>query len=169
MKKIFRPTIEVKNIDAINFESFYQQGYDNIILDIDNTIVPWNNHIADKTLHQKIIDIKEIGFNICLLSNNSSSTRVHALAEDLNILAVPKGMKPLPIGFKKALKQLDADKNTTLVIGDQIFTDVLGGNIMGMTTILVEPISKDEFIGTRFVRILERVFAGRRIEDGYRH
>lgn len=169
MKKLFIPTAEVKDIDAIDFKSLYNEGYENIILDVDNTIVPWNDHTATPDLREKIEAIKDIGFNICLLSNNNSKLRVETLARDLGILAVPEGIKPFSRGFKYALEKLEGDIDNTVVIGDQIFTDVLGGNIMGMTTILVQPISKNEFLTTKFMRFLERVLAGRDIKDGHKH
>ena len=103
MKKLFVPTVEVKDIDAIDFKSLHEDGYENIILDVDNTIVPWNDHTATPDLREKIKTIKDIGFNICLLSNNNSKLRVETLARDLDILAVPKGIKPFPRGFKDAL------------------------------------------------------------------
>lgn len=165
MKKLFVPTREVKDLDDIDFLALNKAGYENIILDVDNTIVPWNDHTATPELLQKIQHIKDAGFKICLLSNNNSTRRVETLANELDILAVPKGIKPFPRGFKYALEKLGGDIHNTVVIGDQIFTDVLGGNIMGMTTILVNPISKNEFFTTKFMRLLERIFMGRNIED----
>lgn len=165
MRKLLVPTLEVDHIDIIDFEHLHRRGYRNIILDIDNTIVTWNNHIATPDLYKRIQRIKDMGFEICLLSNNNSKARVQSLAQDLEVLFVHRAFKPLPWSFSLALKKLGGNIHDTLVIGDQIFTDILGGNLMGMSTILVQPISEKEFITTRFVRLLEKKIAGRSLKD----
>ena len=102
-----------------------------------------------------------MGFRICLLSN-SSYKRVSAYAEKLGVLAAPIGGKPLQRAFKSALAVLDAKSGNTAIIGDQIFTDIWGGNRMGLYTILVDPISKREFFGTKLARLMEKLIAKRR-------
>ena len=83
-------------------------------------------------------------------------------ASELGVIAAPRGGKPSNRAFQSALNVLNAASSNTLVIGDQIFTDILGGNRAGLYTILVDPIDDKEFIGTRLTRLMERLIAGRR-------
>ena len=87
----------------------------------------------------------------------------------MQVLYAHKGAKPFPGAFKVALEELDGCIDNTLIIGDQIFTDILGGNIMGIGTVLVDPISKKEFITTKFMRLLERILTGRKIKYDNRY
>lgn len=126
-----------------------------IIIDIDNTLVPWGaKNINDKS-GRLIEQLRKDGFRICILSNNTKK-RVDEFNKDLNLPAVYNAGKPRKPAYKKALELLQTEISNTAVIGDQIFTDVLGGNRVGLFTILVNPISTKEFFGTRLVRILER-------------
>jgi len=141
------------DIDIEDLKSLEIKG---IVVDIDNTIVPWN----DKELSEEVFNwfkklIKE-GFKLCLISNGMSK-RVKYFSNQLDIPAIGKAVKPRKKAFKKALNILDVQKDKIAVIGDQIFTDVLGGNRMGFTTILVDPLNKQEFITTKIMRFLEKL------------
>ncbi|HZK34728.1 MAG TPA: YqeG family HAD IIIA-type phosphatase [Bacillota bacterium] len=161
MLKVLKPDMQLDSIYHIDFSNLWRQGYRHIIIDVDNTITRWNNHLPSNKLKAWFSDIKSIGYSICLLSNNRQ-VRISKLAADLGVIASPKGGKPFSRAFKGALRALTAIPEKTLLIGDQIFTDVLGGNRAGLFTILVDPLDSKEFIGTRFIRLLERVVARRR-------
>lgn len=156
-----KPRLSLASIYDIDIQSFREAGYRHMILDMDNTITAWNDHRIDKSLKEWVWAVRNAGFRICLLSNNHK-TKVDKFASKLEVLAAPKGGKPFAQAFHSALTVLDGSIGNTLVIGDQIFTDVLGGNLMGMYTILVDPIDRKEFIGTRFTRLMESLIAGRR-------
>ena len=156
-----KPRLSLASIYDINIQSFRDAGYQHMILDMDNTITAWNDHRIDKGLKEWVRAVRNAGFRICLLSNNHK-TKVDKFASKLGVLAAPKGGKPFSQAFHSALTVLDGSIGNTLVIGDQIFTDILGGNLMGMYTILVDPIDRKEFIGTRFTRLMECLIAGRR-------
>ena len=79
---------------------------------------------------------------------NGKASRISELADMLQISAIPKGGKPFTFAFKRALKHIDGNEENTIMIGDQVFTDIWGGNLIGLYTILVNPISTKEFWGT---------------------
>ncbi|MFZ3172155.1 MAG: YqeG family HAD IIIA-type phosphatase [Carboxydocellales bacterium] len=156
----FKPDLMITKLEAINAEVLEKHQLQAIIVDLDNTILPWRGKdISDQTKQWFQLNI-QAGIKFCIVSNNSSR-RVSRLAGDLGIPAISRAAKPRRKNFRRALRVLDTAPENTAVVGDQIFTDVLGGNRMGLFTILVSPINKYEFIGTRLVRKLEKLFLKR--------
>jgi HAD superfamily phosphatase (TIGR01668 family) len=100
---------------------------------------------------------RDRGFRIVMLSNNFSE-RVAAAGAQLGVATVPNALKPLPFGFLRALRLLGTARRATVVIGDQVFTDMLGGKLLGLRTVLTEPIVAHDFPLTRVLRMLERIF-----------
>ena len=98
---------------------------------------------------------RDRGFRIVMLSNNFSE-RVAAAGAQLGVSTVPNALKPLPFGFLRALRLLGTPRRQTVVIGDQLFTDMLGGKLLGLGTILTEPLVASDFPLTRVLRFLER-------------
>jgi hypothetical protein len=91
-----------------------------------------------------------------MLSNNFSE-RVNSLARQLNVTCIPNALKPLPFGFLRAKRRLRLRRHEIAVVGDQLFTDVLGGKLCGLYTILTEPIEHKDFAVTRVFRFFERL------------
>jgi len=99
---------------------------------------------------------------IVMLSNNQSE-RVRSLAAQLNVECIPNALKPLPFGFLRAKRRLGMRRQAIAVVGDQLFTDVLGGKLCGLYTILTEPLEAKDFAVTRVFRFFERIMLrGRR-------
>lgn len=96
----------------------------------------------------------------CIVSNNFS-LRVRRIGALLGIPVVGWALKPVPIGFWRAMAIMGTDRATTALVGDQLFTDVLGGNLLGLRTILVDPLSPHEFPTTRLVRRIEGLIRAR--------
>lgn len=161
MCKILSPDESHDSIYDIDLAGLYAKGYRNILIDVDNTITHWNSDEITEKLEKWIKEVQNMGFSICLFSNNKS-TRIGILADSLGVMAVPTGGKPLVAAFNRALLYIDASHEETMMIGDQIFTDVWGANRINLYTILVKPISNKEFWGTKVNRILERILMGRR-------
>lgn len=153
LKKLY-PDLYVKSLLDIPLEELKALGKKAFILDLDNTVTEWNSNDIAKEVAQWFITIKEQGFKACILSNNGEQ-RVVKVAEQLGIPYVHRAQKPRRGAFFKAMKVLEATKEETAVIGDQIFTDVLGGNRAGLFTILVVPLNKREFMGTKVSRFME--------------
>lgn len=140
----FIPTYCYKDIYEIDYTKLYSNGIKIILFDLDNTI----QKNIDKTPSQEAIDkineLKEIGFKVYILSNNSME-RIQKTLDILNINGFARAQKPLKKGFRKVLKNLYEsklinDSKEVLMIGDQVLTDVWGANKMGINSLLVKPI-----------------------------
>jgi HAD superfamily phosphatase (TIGR01668 family) len=110
--------------------------------------------------------LKQLGFQVMIVSNNTRM-RVSRFADPLDIPFIHAAKKPLTIAFKKALRLLGTAREETVVIGDQLLTDVLGGNRMGLFTILVVPISRQDGFFTRINRRIERLVFRWMERNGY--
>ncbi len=161
MIKALIPDESYNSIYDIDISKLHRFGYRNILIDVDNTITPWNSDEISDRLKLWIEECHSIGFSVSLFSNNHPS-RIKKIAIDLKISAIPMGGKPLTYSFRRALKYIKGKPDNTVIIGDQIFTDILGGNLIGIYTILVEPISAKEFWGTKINRFLENILVKRR-------
>ena len=166
LKKLY-PKEYHPSVFGINYDELYRMGIRNIIFDIDNTLVTYNILAPTKEILNLFAYLKQCGFSICILSNNSEK-RVGDFSIPLDVKFVHKAGKPGTKGALRALKQLNASPPNTAIIGDQIFTDVWCGNQLGIYTILVEPVSReqDELI-TRVKRgveafVVRRYLAGRK-------
>lgn len=154
MEKYLFPDIYVESILDLPLSKLYDLGIRAFILDLDNTVTEWNSQEVRTEVVDWMKAVKAQGFKACIASNNGRE-RVVAVAEGLGIPFVSKAGKPRRRAFVRALEVMDSSRAETAVIGDQIFTDILGGNRMNLFTILVVPINKHEFIGTRIMRKFE--------------
>lgn len=150
------PDLFVDSLMDIPLEQLVQRKTKGMIFDLDNTVTEWNNPEIRHEILQWFIALQELGITACLLSNNKGS-RVMEAAGKLGIPYVAKATKPRRCAFRRAMALLNTSPEETVVVGDQIFTDIFGGNRMGLYTVLVAPLSKREFIGTRLMRCLERI------------
>lgn len=135
-------------------------GIRGVILDLDNTVLPWGSPAPAADVVAWVKRLRAAGIQACIVSNNFSA-RIRRVGEQLGIPVVGRALKPAPAGFRRAMAIMGTRPATTALIGDQLFTDVLGGNLLGMYTILVEPLSPHEFPTTRLVRRIERLFRSR--------
>jgi uncharacterized protein len=150
------PDMYVKSIYTIDFSELKRRGIKAIIVDLDNTLVESTCPDATPRLIEWLNEVKKLGFQIMIVSNNNK-TRVSKFASPINIPFIHAAKKPLTLAFRKALKSLGVSKSETVVIGDQLLTDVLGGNRMGLYTILVVPVSNVDGLFTRVNRQVERL------------
>ncbi|MGB9779473.1 YqeG family HAD IIIA-type phosphatase [Caldanaerobacter sp.] len=163
MYKKLIPDMIVESVHKIDLNFLKNKGITSLILDIDNTLLPKKEKFLDKYTVEWLEIAKKEGFKICLVSNNTRK-RVNQLKEKTGIPGIAWAIKPRKGAFKKALKLLDAKPHETAIIGDQIFTDILGGKRVGLFTILVKPLSDDELAWTKIVRRAERIIL-KRIEE----
>lgn len=149
------PDAVVERIEDFDARRFEQWGVRGIALDLDNTIVPWHTSHVTPGATAWINEVLGRGIGICLITNNYSGGA--AVTSALFDIPVIKGaLKPSPWSFHAALRALGVAAVNAAVVGDQIFTDVLGGKLAGMRAVLVKPLSRSEFPTTKFVRMLER-------------
>lgn len=150
------PDLFVDTLMDIPLEELVKRKTRGMIFDLDNTVTEWNNPEIKSEILEWFSSLQNLGITACLLSNNKGP-RVMEAADKLGIPYVAKATKPRRRAFRRAMEVLNTLPEETVVVGDQIFTDILGGNRMGLYTILVSPISKREFIGTRLMRQVERI------------
>lgn len=153
--KFFIPEIYVKNIYQISPEFLKEHGIKGIITDLDNTLIEWDRPSATPELIDWFKQMEQNGVKVTVVSNNNEK-RVSLFAEPLGIPFIPKARKPMGRAFQKALKFMNLSKEEVVVIGDQLLTDVLGGNRSGFKTILVVPVASTDGFWTRFNRKIER-------------
>lgn len=142
LKKLI-PHKNVRSIFEIDLRALWQAGVRGIITDLDNTLVGAKRPHATPELIAWLDQIRSIGFRVVIVSNNDRS-RVSAFSEPLNIPYIYRAKKPGAAAFKKALALMNLDPRQAAVVGDQMLTDVLGGNRLGIYTILVTPIALHE-------------------------
>ena len=155
MFRTFYPDEYVASTYIINFEELYQKGYRGLIFDIDNTLVP-HGVPADERAVALFERLRGIGFETCLISNNQEP-RVRPFAERVQSKYVFDAHKPSTKNYKKAMKLMKTDEETTIFIGDQLFTDVWGAKRTGIRSILVRPIHPKEEIQIVLKRYLEKI------------
>lgn len=155
LKKLI-PRQQVNSIYDIDLQELWKQGYRGIITDLDNTLVGAKAPLATSELTDWLKVVSQIGFRVVVVSNNKR-TRVTKFAEPLSLPFIFRAKKPIGLSFRRALRIMNVSAGQAVVIGDQMLTDVLGGNRMGLYTIMVLPISpKDEGFFTKINRRLEK-------------
>ncbi|MGC8487871.1 MAG: YqeG family HAD IIIA-type phosphatase [Clostridia bacterium] len=156
-----RPRLFVPSLLAVDLERLRGRGIEGLILDLDNTVAHWDREDTAPEFVEWIERAKGDAFRMCLVSNNLS-TRVSRFSRALGIPAIAKAAKPRRRSFRQAMEIMGTTAEHTAVIGDQLFTDVLGGNRLHLFTVLVSPMSPLEFWTTRLVRRAERLVLPRR-------
>ena len=155
MWRLLTPDWFVPSIYDIDLDALWAQGVRGLIVDLDNTLARRDQPLPDERLRRWLDQARGRGFKICILSNNLEH-RVQLFARACGVPAVHAATKPRRRAFQRALALIGLSPQEAAVIGDQLFTDVLGGNRLGMVTVLVVPLPGREFIGTRLVRLGER-------------
>lgn len=139
----------------INYKELYKNGYRGLLFDIDNTLVEHGADANDKAI-KLMKELKEIGFKICLISNNSEE-RVSRFNKEIQVNFIYKAGKPSPKSYLKGIKLMGTKPSTTVFIGDQLFTDVFGAKLAGLKNYFVKPIGPKEEIQIVLKRYLERI------------
>ena len=138
----FIPKIVEKTVYDIDFNKLYEEGKRYILFDLDNTLLPYDVPFADEKLSNLLTNLKQLGFKILILSNNSNQ-RVTDFCNDVDLPCITKAKKPLKNGYKQALKKLSCtNKEEVISVGDQMMTDILGSNRSNIESILVKPLKK---------------------------
>lgn len=144
-QKLIRPKQIVANIDGINFPQLRQQGISALILDIDDTLLPRRSNEISPLLFAWVMARKAEGFKLCLTSNSRYPARVEYIGQTLGLPAMSLGFKPLPFAFWRSLNILNSKPEETAMIGDQLFMDILGANLVNIYTIFVKHLTPETF------------------------
>ena len=158
VSRLLTPDLIVAHVRDVTPALLAAHGLRAVISDLDNTLVPWRSEAVTGEIAAWLVTLREAGIQVCIASNTRHVSRLTRLADTLGILHVPgNASKPGTRGLRKALGLLGADTTDTAMVGDQLFTDILAGNRLGLTTVLVNPLTPHEFIGTRVIsRTAER-------------
>jgi uncharacterized protein len=153
--KKFLPNEHVQRVLDITPAKLRDMGIKGVITDLDNTLVAWDVKDATPEVIEWFKEMKENDIKVTIISNNDEE-RVSVFSEPLEAPYVYSARKPLVRAFNRTAKQMGLPKEEIVVIGDQLLTDVLGGNFAGYHTILVVPIVETDGKITRFNRMIER-------------
>lgn len=161
---LFKPTFWLKNVLAIDEEFLRKNKVRALVLDMDNTLSMHGNPIAEDGVPEWLDKMRRLGIKMRVVSNNTNK-RVKPLAEMLGLEYTANGAKPLTFGINRAVKAMGVRKRETLVVGDQIFTDVMAGNLAGIRTVLVEPFHLEKTWLFQFKRNIENIVFHRNYDD----
>ena len=148
------PDVYQKSIYTINYQKLLNQGIKCLLFDLDNTLVPPSVKEPNKKLQELFNDLKKMGFRVIIFSN-SPKKRLKPFKDTLEVDCSASSQKPFKKKFLLVLSEYNYLVNEVAIIGDQLLTDILGGNKVGILTILVNPVSKKDLIITKFNRFLE--------------
>lgn len=161
--RLFRrlaPWKTVASVREIDYQELRRTGVDSLLFDLDNTLVGRGVREVPDHIDSLLKELKEAGFSICIVSNNWS-VRVKDLAAAAGVPLVAPAGKPFTKSLLRAMEMIGGGPSTTVLVGDQMFTDVLGGNLLGVRTVMVEPAGSVELPHTRLLRPLERLIIAR--------
>lgn len=151
----FYPDIYQKSIYTINYEKLKENGIKCLLFDLDNTCIPYVDKVPTKKLKDLFNKLTEQGFKVIIFSN-SPKERLKPFKRELNVDCCPKAGKPKKAKFIKVLKTYNYDISEVAIIGDQLMTDIYGGNRVGIMTILVNPMSDTDMPFTKIYRFIEK-------------
>lgn len=158
------PKEYMKNVTEITLEFLKENNIKGLILDIDNTLINFDKEILSGA-KQWCEQNKRNGIKMCILSNTNKIEKVEKVAKQLNLPYLYFAKKPFKSGFLRAQKLLDLPNENIAVVGDQIFTDVIGANRCKMFAILTKPIDKRDILPTRIKRPLENIVIKRYLKS----
>lgn len=153
---ILYPNLYLKNIKEIKYEMLIKNNIKGLILDVDNTLLDYYKNMIDG-LEEWCEHMKEKGIKFCIASNSNNRNKVDNISKKLEIPYIFFAKKPLKMGLNKAAKLMELKNEEVAVVGDQIFTDVLGANRCKMFSILVDPINERDMLVTIIKRPIENL------------
>lgn len=152
----FKPDIKLDSITEISVELLKKYNINALILDVDNTLSTHHGQVLTEGLEEWLNTMRENNISLTILSN-STTKRLEPFANKIGLDFISIGLKPLPFGYFRAIKKLKSKRKNTAIVGDQIFTDTLGGNIAGVKTILLTPIKPETSLRFRIKRKNEKI------------
>ena len=156
------PSIIIDSITELTPDFLAEKGIELLMLDFDNTIVPYTTDIPEPLMEQWLYDMKQSDVKICVVSN-SKNDRVKIFCEKYGIPCITHAKKPFSKGIVECLQKFDVPAEEAALVGDQIFTDTLGANGVGVHSILVKAIDNHNFwLKARHVLEKPFIFAARK-------
>jgi len=161
LPSLLKPKQKAKDIYSINFDELKKLGITNLILDVDETLLPRRSLDISPKLFEWVATRKEERFKLCLTSNSRQPIRVQYIGKTLTLPYIFFGLKPLPFAFWQAMKILESQPANTAMIGDQLFMDILGANFLGIYSIFTKLITPETFLPRQWMRQVEDWLLGR--------
>ena len=152
---LFRPKDKIDIFTDFDFTQYRERGFNTILLDIDNTIAVPNTGVCDERAEAFIKNLKEAGFNVVIFSNNTKE-RVERFIGDLDVNYNYWSLKPLPFSYLSVCKRFKTTPDKTIVLGDQLITDILGANLSGCYGIYSKQLQEKDSRLTAFNRKIEK-------------
>lgn len=152
---VFKPDYYVKNFKYLDINRLKQMGIKLLLCDIDNTLVAFDDPDSNTGVRFFLDTVKSAGITVALVSNNLKN-RVERFGRNLDVQVYSFACKPFPFTFWRAMMDHHFSPKETAILGDQLFTDMLGGRLAGITTILTAPACERERTDTKIMRTLER-------------
>lgn len=135
----FLPTWVVRNVTELKADFLKAQGIRLLMLDFDNTIVPYTTNIPTPEVARWLGEMQASSLMVCVVSN-SKRDRVPAFCKKYGLNCITHAKKPFSKGIRECLDRFDIPADQAVLVGDQIYTDTLGGNCAGVHTVLVQAI-----------------------------
>jgi HAD superfamily phosphatase (TIGR01668 family) len=148
----------------VPIDQLVDRGIAGVLIDMDDTLLPSHADALDPRSQRWFDRLRDRGIGAVILSNGEVR-RTRAIGAQLGVVALPLAGKPFRIAFRRGLEHLGTEPAATAMIGDQLFTDVLGANLAGITSILVRPLSAGGLPHTRWARKLERRILARHEQE----
>ncbi len=152
IKDIFLPNEHYHKVDDIDLGKLYDKGYRNLFLDIDNTLMSYDDRELSLQTLEWVERNKQLGFKCFILSNNSSRNRIERISRQMKCPGVYFALKPFTYSIQELARQYNVSLERSIIIGDQLFKDVVLGKWLKMYSILVDPID----IRHSFFKTLQR-------------
>jgi uncharacterized protein len=157
---MLRPDAVVASVTEVTPDFLHARGVRAVMVDLDDTLLASGSDLLEPLFRAWLETLRGAKIPVVILSNGTQ-TRVARWAQELGVVGLPLMGKPLGRAFRQGLAELGTPAHETAMVGDQLFTDVLGANLVGMVSVLVTPLSPGKLLHTRALRRLERVLLRR--------
>lgn len=154
------PDLYLGSVLEVDAELLAARRISGLLLDLDSTLIEYRGSDFPPAVADWVRNMQETEVRLCVVSNGRSQ-RVQSLVDRIGVPVVTDAGKPLPFGVRRALARLELDRERVAMVGDQLFTDVLAGRLVGLFTILVRPVSTRDPWFTAVKRPLERLLLRR--------
>ncbi|MDX2066658.1 MAG: YqeG family HAD IIIA-type phosphatase [Fimbriimonadaceae bacterium] len=157
----FTPVSSVDSLDQVELLRLWDQGKRLILVDVDHTLLQWESNAPSPAVIAWIAQARQIGFDLCLISNTRRIDRLRRISSEVGIETVRGRIKPSRAMYRLALIKFKRSPEETVMVGDQLLTDVWGANRSGIEAIWVQRMEGKEFAGTKINRVIERSLQSR--------
>lgn len=151
------PTAAVESVLCVDPNELVARGKRLLLLDVDNTLVGWKGREVPPDVARWVRAVLQAGLDVCVVSNTKRPRRLKELCSSLGVPFIRDRFKPSRRMFLQAMERYGASPDESIMVGDQLFTDVLGARRAGIEAIWVRQVSEREFFGTKISRMGERV------------